>query len=229
MEKRQQELKKRAAERAVDFVQDGHIVGLGTGSTIYFALQKLGRRVAEGLNIKGVPTSKATEHIAIELKIPIVYLNDVDSIDVVIDGADEIDANFDMIKGGGGALTREKLVAIIAKRRVIVVDEGKLVPRLGEAFLLPIEILPIAWKMVCRQLESKDCQPILREHNASPFETDNGNYIVDCKFKGIEDAATLERELKLISGVVEVGLFIGLADAVVIGRSDRVEVKFKSN
>ncbi len=229
MKKTQQELKQRAGERAVDFIHDGHIVGLGTGSTVYFALQKLGRRISEGLRIKGVPTSRATEKIAQDFGIPVLSLNDIQTIDVVIDGADEIDIDFNMIKGGGGALTREKLVAIAAKKRVIVVDESKVVSRLGDAFLLPVEILPIAWKLVCSKLESLNCQPMIRRKTSEMFETDNGNYIIDCKFNGIVDAIKLEKQIKLISGVVESGLFLGIADVLVVGFSNRVEVSFKSS
>lgn len=223
----QQESKKLAGERAVDFVQDGQIVGLGTGSTIYYALIALGREVSKGLDIRGVPTSIATEELALNLGIPIINLNTVSTVDVLMDGADEIDRDFNMIKGGGGALTREKLVALAANKRITVVDKGKLVSRLGENFLLPVEVLPFAWRQVMYKLTDLNCQPKLREREDKLFETDNGNYIVDCKFDGIDDAEELEKRIKLIPGVVESGLFVGITDILIIGSPQKIEVRFK--
>ena len=222
-------LKKRAAERALDFVFNDQIVGLGTGSTISFALMELGKRVSEGLTIKGVPTSKATERIARELGIPIIPFNEVQNIDVVIDGADEIDSTFNMIKGGGGALTREKLIALAAHKRVIVVDCSKIVRRLGEKFSLPVEVLPFAWRSCSKKLEGLDCQPYLRQTDQSVFETDNGNYILDCKFDGINNAVELECEIKKIPGIVESGLFVGITDVLVVGFTNKIEIRFKSD
>jgi ribose 5-phosphate isomerase A len=219
------ELKKRAAERAVGFVEDGQVVGLGTGSTTRYAILALGRLVRDGLKIKGIPTSKDTERLAREIGIPLVDLNDVDKIDITIDGADEVNPAFHMIKGGGGALTREKLVAICSDRRVIVVDEQKLVPVLGRAFRLPVEVLPFAWRLAATRLSALGCVPSLRERDAKLFETDNGNYILDCQFDGIADPASVEKSIKLMPAVVECGLFIGIADTLVIGQSDTVEVR----
>src|SRR5262249_37681603 len=146
MEPNRDNLKRRAARRAVEFIQDGQVIGIGTGSTTFFAIQALGERVSDGLRVRGVPTSVQSEKVAENFGIPIVSLNDVDAIDVAIDGADEVDAHFDLIKGGGGALTREKLVMIAARERVIIIDEQKLVSRLGESFKLPVEVLPFAWR-----------------------------------------------------------------------------------
>jgi ribose 5-phosphate isomerase A len=219
------ELKKRAAERAIEFVQDGQVVGLGTGSTTRYAIMALGRLVENGLRIKGVPTSKDTEHLARELAIPLIDLNDTDKLDLCIDGADEVSLAFDMIKGGGGALTREKLVAISSQRRIIIVDEEKLVPILGAAFRLPVEVLPFAWRLAAARLNALGCAPSLRERDGKPFETDNGNYILDCKFDAIRDPASMEKSIKLLPAVVESGLFVGIADTLVIGRSDTVEVR----
>lgn len=219
------ELKKRAGERAVDFVEDGNCVGLGTGSTTLFAIQEIGKRVKEGLKITGVPTSKRSEQLALDLGIPLTDLNSVDHLDVVIDGADEIDPAFNMIKGGGGALTREKLVALSAIRRVFVVDPPKLVNKLGGIYPLPIEVLPFAWKLSARLLEELGCTLQLRESEGKAYETDNGNYILDCRFGLIDDAPEMERKIKLLPGVVESGLFIGIAQTLIIGFEEGVEVR----
>jgi ribose 5-phosphate isomerase A len=217
--------KQQAAERALDLIRDGQVIGLGTGSTAKFAIEGLGRLVREGLSVTGVPTSVATERLARELAIPLVNLNEAGVIDVTLDGADEVDPDFNMIKGGGGALTREKLVALASVKRVILVDESKLVSRLGLSRLLPIEVLPFAWTLAARLLTGLGCVASLREHDGVPFVTDNGNHILDCAFGPIEDAATLEKRIKLLPGVIECGLFIGIADTLVIGFDDRVEVR----
>ena len=217
--------KQLAAERALELIRDGQVIGLGTGSTAKFAIEGLGRLVRDGLSVKGVPTSAATERLARELAIPLVSLNEAGVIDVTVDGADEVDPDFNMIKGGGGALTREKLVALASVKRVILVDESKLVSRLGVSRLLPIEVLPFAWTSAARLLSGLGCVASLRELGGVPFVTDNGNYILDCAFGPIEDAATLEKRIKLLPGVIECGLFIGIADTLVIGFDDRVEVR----
>jgi len=217
--------KQRAAERALELVRDGQVIGLGTGSTAKFAIEGLGRLVREGLSIKGVPTSIATERMARELAIPLVDLNETSTIDLTLDGADEIDPKFNMIKGGGGALTREKLVALASTKRVILVDESKLVPKLGQTRLLPVEVLPFAWALSARMLNELGCASTRREQDGIPFVTDNGNYILDCDFGPIEDPAALEERIKLLPGVIESGLFIGIADALVIGSEHGVEVR----
>jgi ribose 5-phosphate isomerase A len=217
--------KQRAAERAIEQVRDGQVIGLGTGSTAKFAIEGLGRRVREGLSIRGVPTSIATERMATELGILLVPLNDAGTIDVTFDGADEVDPDFNMIKGGGGALTREKLVALASKKRVILVDESKLVSKLGESRLLPVEVLPFAWTLSARLLSEMGCVPSLRAEAGKPFLTDNGNHILDCAFGAIEDAPALEKTIKLLPGVIECGLFIGIADTLVIGFDDRIEIR----
>jgi len=217
--------KQQAAERALDLIRDGQVIGLGTGSTAKFAIEGLGRLVREGLSVTGVPTSVATERLARELAIPLVTLNEAGVIDVTLDGADEVDPDFNMIKGGGGALTREKLVARASVKRVILVDESKLVSRLGLSRLLPIEVLPFAWTLAARLLTGLGCVASLRELDGVPFVTDNGNHILDCAFGPIEDAATLEKRIKLLPGVIECGLFIGIADTLVIGFDGRVEVR----
>jgi ribose 5-phosphate isomerase A len=217
--------KSRAAERAIQFVESGQVVGLGTGSTAALAIQGLGRLVKEGLTITGVPTSTRSERIARELGIPLVTLNDCPRVDITIDGADQIDDRFDMIKGGGGALIREKLVAIASNREIIVVDESKLVSRLGVSVPLPVEVLQFAWRLSSRLLAELGCVPKLREAAGLPFESDNGNYILDCDFGAIADPRSLERSIRQVPGVVESGLFVGLAHTVVIGSESGVEVR----
>ena len=217
--------KQRAAERALEFVRAGQVIGLGTGSTAKFAIEGLGRLVRAGLSIKGVPTSIATERMATELAIPLVDLNEAGVIDVTLDGADEVDADFNMIKGGGGALTREKLVALASLKRVILVDETKLVAKLGQSRMLPVEVLPFAWTLSARLLKGLGSVSKLREQGLKPFITDNGNFILDCEFGPIEDAVTLEKRIKLLPGVIECGLFIGIADTLVIGYDDRIEIR----
>lgn len=217
--------KRSAAERAIQFVSDGQVVGLGTGSTAAFAIQGLGRRIKEGLRIIGVPTSKASEELAQRVGISLLDLNDVQKIDITIDGADEVDDEFNMIKGGGGALTREKLVALSSVRNAYVVDERKLVARLGQSFAVPVEVLPFAWAASARRLGDLDCEPILRKERDAPFVTDNGNYIIDCRFSRIANALELESSIKLVPGVIESGLFVGMVDQLVIAFADRVEVR----
>lgn len=217
--------KRRAAERAVEFVSDNQIVGLGTGSTTRFAIEAIGRMVKEGLTITGVPTSLATARLATDLGIPLGDLNDIAHIDVCIDGADEIDPGFDMIKGGGGALTREKLVALASARRIIIVDEPKLVGHLGETHSLPIEVLPFAWSLSARLISEVGGKPQLRQTEQLTFVTDNGNYILDCEFGPINDPASLEKDINLMPGVVECGLFIGIADTLIVAFDERIEVR----
>lgn len=221
-------IKKRAADNALDMIRNGQIVGLGTGSTAKFAIEGLGRLVREGLSVRGVPTSIATERMAMEHGIPLLDLNEAGKIDITLDGADEVDPDFNMIKGGGGALTREKLVALASTKRVILVDETKLVSRLGVSRKLPIEVLPFSWNMSARLISGLGCLTNLRRQGEVPFVTDNGNYILDCEFGAIEDAGGLEKQIKLLPGVIDSGLFIGIADMLVIGFADRVEIRERS-
>jgi ribose 5-phosphate isomerase A len=219
------EPKRLAADHAVRMVAHNQIVGLGTGSTTRFAIEGLGRLLRDGLQIRGVATSVATSKMAADLGIPLLDLNDIERIDITIDGADEIDEKFNMIKGGGGALTREKLVALSSVRRVIIVDETKLVARLGSTRVLPVEVLPFSWARSVRLLKELGGNAQLRRDGDAPFLTDNGNYILDCRFDPIEDPPMLERQIKLLPGVVESGLFISIADTVVVGFENRVEVR----
>jgi ribose 5-phosphate isomerase A len=217
--------KRAAAERALEFVVNAGVVGLGTGSTARFAIEGIARLVRQGARLVGVPTSEATEALARQLGIPLLSLNDVPSIDVTIDGADEVDPAFNMIKGGGGALTREKLVALASRQRVIIVDQSKLVDVLGKTRPLPVEVLPFAWTMSARLIAALGCTPRRRELEGRPFVTDNGNYILDCEFPGIPQPHRIESAINLIPGVVENGLFVEIADILVVGFDDRVEVR----
>jgi len=212
-------VKQLAAEKAVEYVQDGMKVGLGTGSTAYWAIRKLGERVQEGLKITAVATSRASEDQARELGIPLVAFADIDSLDLTIDGADELDGELQLIKGGGGALLREKIVAGNSSRMIVVADESKAVHTLGK-FPLPVEIVPFAWEWTVAQLAKLGCEPELRRSGDELYKTDNGNYIADCRFEAIAAAPKLALELQSITGVVEHGLFIGIADMAIIGKSD---------
>jgi len=211
-----------SGRRAARFVESGMTVGLGTGSTVHFTLLELAERIRrEGLAIRGVPTSLDTENKARTLGIPLTTLDDVARIDVTIDGADEIDARFDMIKGGGGALLREKVVAAVSTRVVIVVGANKVVARLGTTFALPVEVVPFARVPVTRALTALGCVPTSRTNQGRAYVTDNGNEILDCRFaRGIDDARALELAIDAIPGVVESGLFVGLAHACVVGNVD---------
>ncbi len=215
-----------AAEEAVKMVKDGMVVGLGTGSTANYAIEALGRMVAKGLRIKGVATSKATEQLARKVGIPITTLEEVDGIDLTIDGADEVAPNFDLIKGMGGALLREKIVAFASKQEVIIVDDSKLVSVLGARTPLPVEVVPFGHTRTRDSLEGLGCKAALKGGGV-PFITDNGNLIYECKFESIGDAEMLEAEIDMIPGVVESGLFVDLATKVVVASSKGVEVRSK--
>ena len=212
-----------AGRRAAELFESGTTVGLGTGSTVHFTLLRLAERMRdEGLELRGVPTSVDTEEKARELGIPLVALDDVLALDLTIDGADEVDGDFNMIKGGGGALLREKVVARVSKREAIVITRPKLVERLGTSFLLPVEVVPFARPVVARAIKELGADAILRQQEpGASFVTDNGNEILDCRFSdGIADPPTLERELDAIPGVVATGLFIGVADVLYVGAGD---------
>ncbi|MBT2730377.1 ribose-5-phosphate isomerase RpiA [Bacillus sp. ISL-75] len=206
--------KKEVGEKAVDFVKEGMVVGLGTGSTVFYTISKLGKLVQQGFSIKGIPTSKQTEKLAINVGIPVVSLNEIDQIDLAIDGADEVNRDLDLIKGGGGALLREKIIAKAAKTFIVVTDSHKNVDTLG-TFPLPIEVVPFGYKMTMKYIRELGGYPKLREKDGNPFLSDNGNYIIDSSFQEIKHTKELEKNLNLIPGVVDNGLFVGLADAVI--------------
>ena len=221
-----EEMKKRAGEEAAKYVKDGMVVGLGTGSTVKYTIIKLGEMVKEGLDIIGIPTSLATEKLAREKGIKLGDLNDYDYIDLTIDGADEVDGNLNLIKGGGGALLREKMIAYASNYEIIVVDESKVKNYLGD-FPLPVEIVKFGYKKTMKNLESLGCKPSLRLKNEVPYITDNGNYIVDCKFEKILQPEKIERKIDEIPGVVEIGLFINLANEVIVGKKEGIEIMKK--
>jgi ribose 5-phosphate isomerase A len=213
----QEEMKKQAAEKAVQYIEENMVVGLGTGSTVEFALKKIGEMVNNGFTIEGIPTSLKTKRLATELKIPLIELDDHTEIDLTIDGADEVDSNLNLIKGGGGALAREKIIAYHSKKVIIIVDETKIVKGLGCDCSLPVEITRFAWSATKKSLEDLGCTAELRRIMNEAFITDNQNYIIDCDFGKIPDPETLEKEINNLPGVLENGLFIGLADQVIVG------------
>ena len=222
-------MKKAVADVAVNEIESGMVVGLGSGSTAALMIKSLANAInTEKLkNIKGVPTSFQSEVLALELGIPLLDLTSVKTIDLAIDGADEVDPNFQLIKGGGACHVREKLVASKANRLLIVVDETKLVKNLNLVFPLPIEVIPLAWKQVKDHIEIMGAKVTLRmaSKKAGPVVTDQGNLVLDILFEnGINDPKTLERELNNIPGVIENGLFVNLTDKVRVGKIDIKEV-----
>jgi ribose 5-phosphate isomerase A len=222
-----QETKRKAALEAVKHVKDGFIVGLGSGSTAAFAIEALGVRVKqEKLRVMGVPTSYQAFLLAVECGIPITTLDEHPEIDVTIDGADQVTPELYLIKGMGAALVREKIVATASKQNIIIADDKKKVKRLGEnGQVVPIEVLPFAISLVKRKIVAAGGQPVLREGKGKlgPVITDNGNAILDSYFGEICDPAELAVKLKMIAGVVETGLFVGLTDVAYVGTSDAVE------
>ena len=212
-----------AAKEAVKFIENNQIIGLGTGSTANLAIKEIGKMVAEGLQIKGVATSNATEELARSLNIPLVSMDEVDSIDLTIDGTDEFDADLNLIKGGGGALFREKMVARLSKREIIMADSTKKVEKLG-AFKVPVEVVPIALNFVQKQIEKQGGTAKIREKNGEIFTTDAGNKILDADFGLIEDAKEVSANLNSIEGVVCHGLFIDLAQMVIMADGDKTIV-----
>lgn len=220
--------KQRAAEAAMKLIQSGMVVGLGTGSTADFFLKVLGDALAAGklTDIRGVPTSVQSDRRARELGIPIITLNDHARPDITVDGADEIDPKLNLIKGLGGALLREKIVAQASAKLVIIADDSKSVDKLGTRSPLPVEVAPFCYEAHAPFLESLGATPRLRENaDGNPYVTDNGNYIFDCRFsQGIGDPAALQLKLKERAGIVESGLFIGLATVAFVADKNGVNV-----
>jgi len=219
-------LKRAAALRAIEYVEDGMVVGLGTGSTAYFVVEGLGARVAAGLRIVGIPTSERTATQARKLNIQLATFAEHPHIDVTIDGADEVErGSLNLIKGLGGALLREKIVAAASERLVIVVDHDKLVDRLGDHTPVPVEVTQFGWQATAAAIERLGAKPELRHaHEDHAFITDGGNYILDCRFGQIPDAKALECDIGMIVGVVESGLFVGRSSAVVVASAGGTEV-----
>lgn len=214
-------MKQQVGKAAADRVQSGSIVGLGTGSTTAFTIQYLGERLKSGelKDIKGIPTSFQAVVLARDYGIPLTTLDEVDHIDIAIDGADEVDPQHNLIKGGGAAHTREKIIDYLAEQFIVVVDSSKLVDRLGSTFKVPVEVLPLAITPVARAIEKLGGKPELRMgvKKAGPVITDQGNMVLDVKFDSIPDPAELEKTLNNIPGVLENGLFVGVTDLVLVG------------
>ncbi|MBV8384179.1 MAG: ribose-5-phosphate isomerase RpiA [Planctomycetaceae bacterium] len=216
------------SERAVDYIRDGDVVGLGTGRAAFSFIRALGERVRDGLQIQGVPTSCASTELAEQLGIPLTTLDEVEALDICVDGADEVDPRLNLIKGYGGALLREKIVATAAKRLVILVGTEKLVARLGARGILPVEVVPFALGFCRRQIAALGCRPEPRQAGDQLYVTDNGNHILDCKIAPLPDAAAFERALRSIPGVVGTGLFLGMAHEVLVQDGDEVVFKQRS-
>ncbi|HSD49906.1 MAG TPA: ribose-5-phosphate isomerase RpiA [Candidatus Methylomirabilis sp.] len=217
-----------AAERGASLVESGMVLGLGSGSTATLAVQAIGRRLREGSlrNVIGVPSSSAIAAVARESGVPLTTLDQHPVLDLDLDGADEVDPNLNLIKGLGGALLWEKVVAAASRRVVIFVDESKLVDRLGTKAPLPVEVIPFGWRTHLAFIESLGGKPELRRlPDGPPFVTDEGDYILHCRFDGIADPADLDAKLLMRAGVVGTGLFLGIAHQVIIGRSSGVEVR----
>jgi ribose 5-phosphate isomerase A len=209
--------KQLAAEKAVSFLENGMTIGLGTGSTAYWAIEKIGEKVKkEGWKIKAIATSVGSEKQARSLGIPILDFSTIKSIDVTIDGADEADAKLQLIKGGGGALLREKIVATNSKQMIVVADESKWVTILGK-FPLPVEVVHFGWERTFDKLQLLGCETKRRMNGSEPYLTDNGNYILDCAFGEIKDPPLLHDLVNAITGVVDNGLFIRIASKLVLG------------
>jgi ribose 5-phosphate isomerase A len=211
-----------AAKASLRYVNDGDIVGLGTGSTAAFMVRALAEKVRAGLKIVGIPTSKRTGELAASLGIAVTTLDEYQDINVTIDGADEFDSQLRLIKGGGGALLREKIVASASRKLVIIADSSKQASKLGR-FPLPVEVIPFAEKLVARKIVAMGAQVKLREYAyGNPFVTDEGHHILDCHFGEIDDPEKIGSELSFMPGIVEHGLFLNMASVVVVGKADGV-------
>jgi ribose 5-phosphate isomerase A len=220
---KEQVAKEAAARYAAGLVEDGMVVGLGTGSTAEPFVHALGQRVRAGLRILGVPTSKATERLSRSKGIPLTTLEERPQLDIAVDGADAVDPALNLLKGLGGALLREKIVAHAAARFLVIVHEAKLVGALTEAPLVPVEVVPFGWSRTKAELEGLGATVTRRESRNGqhgPFVTDGGHYVLDCRFADLSDPATMAAQIKALIGVVEHGLFIGMADTVIVGAAN---------
>jgi ribose 5-phosphate isomerase A len=215
--------KQLAAEKSLEFIEDGMILGLGTGSTVFFLVNKLAELVKQGLNVKCVSTSNQTSELAKRLGINNVNLNEVNHIDLTIDGADEVDVNLNGIKGGGGALLFEKIVAAASQKVIWIVDSSKLVKKLGK-FPLPVEVIPFGSNHTFKKFIERGYNPTRRKNGNEVYITDSGSEIIDLHLNEIEDSIKLEREIKLIPGIVDVGLFNNIANMVIIGKENSTEI-----
>ncbi|HVX14206.1 MAG TPA: ribose-5-phosphate isomerase RpiA [Pirellulales bacterium] len=220
----QPDLLRAVAERALEYISAGSVVGLGTGHAATAFIQALAEKTRQGFSVRGVPTSKASERLARELGIPLVALDEVEAIDVDVDGADEVDPKCNLIKGYGGALVREKIVAAASRRLVILVGPEKLVPQLGSHGILPVEVIPFGVPLCTRRLAALGCRAQPRFHAGKPFITDNGNQILDCRVQPIQRPEELDRSIRDIPGVVGTGLFVGMPTNVLVQKGNTIEV-----
>jgi len=217
------ELKRQAAVAALDEIRDGMIVGLGTGSTASHFIRELGKRVRTGLRVVGIPTSEASRLLAEEVGVALTTLKDHPQIDVTVDGADEVSPELDLIKGLGGALVREKIVAHASKRVIIVVDDSKIVEKLGTRAPIPVEVVPFAADVVTFQLVRWSGAVKVRERDGKPFVSDNGNYILDWQHGAIAQPRILEKQVKALTGVVDCGIFAQVADTVIVAAGSAIQ------
>ncbi len=217
------EQKRIAGEKAAEYIKDGMTIGLGTGSTAYYMVEAVGKLVAGGMKLRAVPTSNATEAQAKSLGIPLISIEEAEYLDLAIDGVDEIDPQFNAIKGGGGALFREKVVASAAKEVIWIMDNSKLVDAVG-AFPLPIEILPYGYTHVLRQMDELGLKPVLRVKDGKTFVTDNGNYIADLHLGAPMNIAEVAAKLQGMVGVLETGLFLNMCKRIIVGTDDGIKI-----
>ncbi|MCL4294893.1 MAG: ribose 5-phosphate isomerase A [Anaerolineae bacterium] len=226
-----EDLKKQAAEKAVEQVRSGMVLGLGTGSSAKYATMKIGELWQAGQlsDIVGIPTSEGTVTLAAKYGLPLTTLDEDPVVDLAIDGADEIDPNLNLIKGLGGALLREKMIESAAKKFIVVADGSKVVEKLGTRAPVPVEVVQFCWKTTAYWLESLGCHPLIRGGDSQPYVTDNGNYILDCHFpKGIDNPAELATTLKNRPGVVEHGLFLGMAMEAIVATETGLQMVHRS-
>ena len=228
-ESQQDAWKRMAGEEAIKYIESGMVIGIGSGSTAAMMVQALARRLRDGLSIAGaVPTSQATTQLALSLGIPLTDLDAHPELDLAIDGTDEIDSHLFLIKGGGGALLREKIVATASRRFLVIADSTKIVSKLGSKAPVPVETVPFAIAPVRRRLELLGARVQLRQRGGRTFITDNSNVILDCFFdNGIDDAPALERQMHSIVGLVETGLFLNMAERAIIGGASGVQVMMR--
>lgn len=223
-----EDFKKLAAEKAVDEIESDMIVGLGTGSTVFYAIHKLAQEIRTGRlsNIAAIASSRQTEKLANKLNIPLITFHDKQTIDITIDGADEVDKYLNLIKGGGGAHLREKVVIQASKKFIVVVDDSKISEKLGEKWSVPLEVIKFAYPLIEQYIELINGKPDLRRYdNGSPVITDEGNYIIDANFGVIQNPFEIAEKLESKAGIVEHGLFLRVASKVIIGGTEGIEIK----